>query len=114
MDVRVGTIGSVAAIDGSDKLMKLRVNFGDHSRTIVVGLKQERDNTREIEGKQAAVLAVKVRLGFCVLSPSSIKGRPPVAAHGARPRERGCSRNNRSVQQSSAPHLRRRPFPALV
>ncbi len=38
---------------GSDKLVQLRVNFGDHSRTVVAGLKQERVNPREIEGKQA-------------------------------------------------------------
>ena len=53
VDVRVGTIESVSEIQGSDKLMRLRVNFGDHARTIVAGLKLERDNPREIEGKQA-------------------------------------------------------------
>jgi tRNA-binding EMAP/Myf-like protein len=34
-------------------LVKLTVDFGDHQRTILVGLKQERQNPREIEGKQA-------------------------------------------------------------
>jgi tRNA-binding EMAP/Myf-like protein len=34
-------------------LVALSVNFGDHTRTIVAGLKQERANPREIEGKQA-------------------------------------------------------------
>jgi methionine--tRNA ligase beta chain len=53
IDVRVGSIESVSAIESSDKLVKLRVNFGDHTRTIVVGLKLERLNPREIEGKQA-------------------------------------------------------------
>jgi tRNA-binding protein len=53
LDVRVGTIESVAEIPGSDKLMQLRVNFGDHSRTIVAGIKAEREDPREIEGKQA-------------------------------------------------------------
>jgi tRNA-binding protein len=38
---------------GSDKLVKLTVNFGDHKRTILAGLKQERDDLKEIEGKQA-------------------------------------------------------------
>ncbi len=53
VDVRVGRIESVSPIDVSDKLVALRVNFGDHTRTIVAGLKQERTNPREIEGKQA-------------------------------------------------------------
>jgi tRNA-binding protein len=53
IDVRVGRIESVLAIDGSDKLMKLQVNFGDHTRTIVAGIKLERQNSRDIEGKQA-------------------------------------------------------------
>jgi tRNA-binding protein len=53
IDVRVGSIESVSAIESSDKLVKLRVNFGDHTRTIVAGLKLERVNPREIEGKQA-------------------------------------------------------------
>ncbi len=53
IDVRVGTIESISAIEGAAKLMKLRVNFGDHTRTIVAGLKQERSNPQELEGKQA-------------------------------------------------------------
>ncbi|MGA2710768.1 MAG: tRNA-binding protein [Steroidobacteraceae bacterium] len=53
LDVRVGTIESVSLIEGSEKLVKLRVNLGDHVRTIVAGLKLERENPREIEGKQA-------------------------------------------------------------
>ncbi len=53
LDVRVGSIESVSLIDGSDKLVQLKVNFGDHSRTVVAALKLERANPREIEGKQA-------------------------------------------------------------
>src|SRR5437879_6838280 len=53
IDIRVGTIRSVAVVPGSDKLVALRVSFGDHERTIVAGLKQERPDPREIEGKQA-------------------------------------------------------------
>lgn len=52
LDIRVGTILSVADIEGSDKLLKLTVNFGDHQRCIVAGMKQERADPREIEGKQ--------------------------------------------------------------
>jgi len=53
VDVRVGTIESVSAIEGATKLVELRVNFGDHTRTIVAGLRLERENPREIEGKQS-------------------------------------------------------------
>src|SRR4029077_16328913 len=53
IDIRAGTIESVSDVPGSEKLVALRVNFGDHSRTIVAGLKQERSNPREIEGRQA-------------------------------------------------------------
>jgi len=53
IDVRVGTIRTVEDVPGSDKLVKLTVDFGDHNRTILAGLKQERQNPKEIEGKQA-------------------------------------------------------------
>jgi tRNA-binding protein len=53
IDIRVGTILSVDEISGSDKLLKLTVSFGDHQRTILAGMKQERDDPKEIEGKQA-------------------------------------------------------------
>jgi len=51
--VRVGAIERVEDVPGSDKLVKLTVNFGDHKRTILAGLKQERDDPKEIKGKQA-------------------------------------------------------------
>ena len=53
IDVRVGTILSVSDVPDSDKLMQLRVDFGDHQRSVVAGIRQERENPREIEGKQA-------------------------------------------------------------
>ena len=53
IDVRVGTIISVDDIAGSDKLLKLTVDFGDHRRSILAGMKHERENPREIEGQQA-------------------------------------------------------------
>lgn len=53
LDIRVGTIELIEEIPRSDKLMKLTVNFGDHSRTILAGIKKERANPREIEGRQA-------------------------------------------------------------
>jgi len=53
LDIRVGTIISVSNIEKSNKLMKLTVDFGDHVRSILAGIKQERKNPSEIEGKQA-------------------------------------------------------------
>ncbi len=62
LDIRVGTIERVEEIPGSGKLMKLTVNFGDHSRTILAGIKKERENPREIERRQALfVLNLKPR-----------------------------------------------------
>ena len=53
IDVRVGTIELVEDVSGSDKLVRLIVDFGDHKRRILAGLKRERQNPREIEGRQA-------------------------------------------------------------
>jgi len=53
VDIRVGTIEAVEDIPGADKLVALRVNFGAFQRVIVAGLKPERPNPKEIEGKQA-------------------------------------------------------------
>jgi tRNA-binding protein len=52
-DIRVGTIISVEDLPSSNKLVKLTVEFGDHKRTILAGMKKERANPKEIEGKQA-------------------------------------------------------------
>jgi len=56
LDIRVGTIERVEEVARSEKLMKLTVNFGDHSRSILAGIRTERENPREIEGKQALFL----------------------------------------------------------
>ncbi|HXG68434.1 MAG TPA: tRNA-binding protein [Blastocatellia bacterium] len=53
IDIRVGTIELVEDVKGSDKLVKLTVNFGDHKRSILAGIKQERQNPAEIQGRQA-------------------------------------------------------------
>jgi len=53
LDVRVGTIDHVEEVPNSAKLMRLVVNFGDHTRNILAGIKKERSDPREIEGKQA-------------------------------------------------------------
>jgi tRNA-binding protein len=53
LDIRVGTIAAVTEVPDSKKLMKLIVDFGDHSRTILAGIKQERNDPQGIVGLQA-------------------------------------------------------------
>ena len=52
-DIRVGTISSVSEVPNSDRLVRLTVDFGDHRRQIVAGIKTERADPTEIRGKQA-------------------------------------------------------------
>jgi tRNA-binding protein len=54
LDIRVGTIERVEDVAKSNKLVKLTVNFGDHARCILTGVKKERADPRaELEGRQA-------------------------------------------------------------
>ena len=52
VDVRVGRIEAVECIEGADRLVALWVNFGDHHRRVVAGIKQERDDARAVIGMQ--------------------------------------------------------------
>jgi tRNA-binding protein len=53
IDIRVGTIELVEDVQGSDKLVRLTVDFGDHKRKVLAGMKKERNDPREVQGKQA-------------------------------------------------------------
>ena len=53
IDIRVGTIERVEEVPASDKLLRLTVNFGDHTRRILAGFRKERANPQEIAGRQA-------------------------------------------------------------
>jgi len=53
IDIRVGTIELLEDIPGSEKLVWLTVDFGDHKRRILAGMKRERSNPREVQGNQA-------------------------------------------------------------
>jgi tRNA-binding protein len=53
VDIRIGTIERVEDIKDSNKLVRLIVEFGDHKRNILAGIKQERSDPSEIEGQQA-------------------------------------------------------------
>ena len=52
LDIRVGTIRSVEEVPESRKLVRLDVDFGDHNRTILSGMKGERENLQELVGRQ--------------------------------------------------------------
>ena len=53
LDIRRGTITAVGDIRGSRKLIGLTVDFGDHSRHILVGMKEERPDAAALVGRQA-------------------------------------------------------------
>ena len=53
IDIRIGTIDRVEDIQQADKLVRLIVDFGDHERRILAGIKQERKDPRTLEGRQA-------------------------------------------------------------
>lgn len=53
LDIRVGTILRVEEIEGAESLVKLIVDLGDHKRSVLAGIKQEREDPQEIVGRQA-------------------------------------------------------------
>jgi len=53
IDIRCGTIERVEDIPKSKNLVRFTVDFGDHKRKILAGIKQERETPKEVEGKQA-------------------------------------------------------------
>ncbi len=53
VDIRAGTIERVEEVPGSDKLLRLIVDFGDRRRRILSGIKQERANPQALAGRQA-------------------------------------------------------------
>jgi tRNA-binding protein len=67
LDIRVGTILAVDDVPKAARLVRLTVDFGDHRRVILAGLKQERADPKEIEGRQC--------LFVVNLEPRSIMGQ---------------------------------------
>lgn len=53
IDIRIGTIVLVEDVAQSKKLARLKVDFGDHTRTILAGIRQERADVSELIGRQA-------------------------------------------------------------
>ena len=53
LDVRVGTICAVVPVAAADRLARLTVDFGDHTRSIIAGIREERPSLEAIVGVQA-------------------------------------------------------------
>jgi len=64
-DLRVAEILEVEAVEGTDKLYKLKVDLGTETRTLVAGLKPY-FTKEELEGRRCIV--------FVNLEPRTIKG----------------------------------------
>jgi tRNA-binding protein len=52
IDIRIGTIMEIEDIPKSERVMKLIVDFGDHKRVILAGIKKERPDPDILIGKQ--------------------------------------------------------------
>jgi tRNA-binding protein len=92
VDIRIGTIVSVEDVPKSGKLLRLTVDFGDHSRRILAGMKEERANPTDIVGRQALfVLNLEPRRMMGELSEGMLfdigyaDGVPPALAVPERP-----------------------------
>lgn len=92
LDIRAGTIEHVEEVPRSEKLMRLTVNFGDHTRVILASIRKERENPQEIAGKQALfVVNLEPRKMAAELSEGMLfdlgyaDGIPPALAMPERP-----------------------------
>ncbi len=72
LDLRLARVLSAERIEGSDRLLKLRVSLGDEERTLVAGIAQHY-SPEELEGKKILVVAnLKPRKIFGVESQGMI------------------------------------------
>ena len=97
IDIRVGTIMTVEDLPESEKLVRLVVDFGDHRRNILAGMKGERDDPAEIAGRQALfVVNLEPRKMFGEVSEGMLfdigyaDGVTPVLAVPEKPVPDGC------------------------
>lgn len=65
LDIRIGTIKQVEPIPGSNKLFRIQMDMGDHTRQIISGI-AEYYACEELVGLQIAIL--------CNLKPAKIFG----------------------------------------
>jgi len=67
VEIQIGEILSAEKIEGSDKLLKLVVNFGDHERQVLSGIAAFFPNPEELVGKKCPFvtnLAPRVMMGL--------------------------------------------------
>ena len=53
VDLRVGTIVDIVPVPDASRLMKLTVDFGSGTRTVIAGIREERADPRVLVGRQA-------------------------------------------------------------
>jgi tRNA-binding protein len=53
LDLRVGTIVDIAEVPNVDRLMRLTVDFGTDTRSVIAGIRAERADPRVLVGRQA-------------------------------------------------------------
>ena len=56
LDIRIGTITNAERLEDSKKLLKLTVDFGEETRTILAGIGKTVENVETLKGKQAPFL----------------------------------------------------------
>jgi methionyl-tRNA synthetase len=67
VEITVGEIKSAERIEGSDKLLKLRVNFGSEERQVLSGIAKYFPNPEELVGKKCPFvtnLAPRMMMGL--------------------------------------------------
>ncbi len=67
VEIRIGEIKSAEKIEGSDKLLKLKVNFGSEERQVLSGIAAYFPNPEELVGKKCPFvtnLAPRMMMGL--------------------------------------------------
>jgi methionyl-tRNA synthetase len=83
VEITVGEILSAEPIEGSDKLLKLKVNFGTEERQVLSGIAKYFPNPQELVGKRvpfATNLAPRMMMGLesqaMILAAGGEEGNP--------------------------------------
>ena len=66
IEITIGEIKSVEKVENADRLLKLEVNFGDHTRQIVSGIAEYYENMDDLIGRKCPFVTN--------LEPRTIKG----------------------------------------
>lgn len=83
VEIRVGEIVSAEPIEGSDKLLKLKVSFGDHERQVLSGIAKFFADPQQLVGKKCPFvtnLAPRMMMGLesqaMILATGGEEGNP--------------------------------------